>query len=121
MVKSHDKKINFDNKTLILCSSSYPINFDKNSFHKVTFKLSIDCFDKNFINELEVEDIIFFDSIVINNNNTKYFLNNLKLFYNDEFEYLGRFGSKQTKKHYFYIKSWLNIWLINVQRFFLSN
>ena len=105
VVEYHDKKIDFKNKNLILCSSSYPIkNYDE-KFNKVSSKLSSECFNDNFMNNVMDNDIIFFDSKVLSSSNTNLFLNNFDLFYNDEIIIPSRFGKKKLKQHFFYKKT----------------
>ena len=104
VVKDHDKKIDFKNKNLILCSSSYPINYYKKKFENVTSKLSSECFDPNFISKVMNNDIIFFENKVLSRNNTNLFLKNFDLFYNDKIIISGRFGRKEPKLHFFYKK-----------------
>lgn len=104
VVNNHDKKIDFKNKNLILCSSSYPINYFNKKYDNVSSKLSTECFSHNFINNVMDNDIIFFESKVLSRNNTYLFLNNFDLLYNDEIIIPGRFGRKELKQHFFYKK-----------------
>ena len=96
----HQQKLNLESKELYVCATNYPVDSNKSMINIIN-KSSGECLEKQFILNLNKEDLIFFESSPKRSNS---FLKKYKLYYEDYHYAVDRFGRIINKQNQFYKK-----------------
>ena len=96
----HQQKLNLESKDLYVCATNYPVDSNKSMINIIN-KSSGECLEKQFILNLNKEDLIFFESSPKRSNS---FLKKYKLYYEDYHYAVDRFGRIINKQNQFYKK-----------------
>tara|TARA_B100000767_G_scaffold54575_1_gene50139 strand:- start:967 stop:2712 length:1746 start_codon:yes stop_codon:yes gene_type:complete len=96
----HQQKLNLEGKDLYVCATNYPVDSNKSMINIIN-KSSGECLEKQFILNLNKDDLIFFES---SPSRSESFLKQYKLYYEDYHHTIDRFGRIINKQNQFYKK-----------------
>ena len=96
----HQQKLNLESKDLYVCATNYPVDSNKSMINIIN-KSSGECLEKQFILNLNKDDLVFFES---SPSRSESFLRKYVLYYEDYHYSIDRFGRIINKQNQFYKK-----------------